>query len=420
MWFQLKEGVRKVRDAIAGMWVRKGAGETLAMDATATAAVAGPGLVERTRHALWRWKMPLLLVGLVGAVGWQVYREPPLATIARGELGVRHNRLTGDTAMLEEGIALVLPLVHDLRVFPLRDQTYRPEALQSANGPAPLQSREGLSFGLDISVRYGLDRARLKQAAEKLPNDIAGEIVEPAVHGLVYKLLAQYTVREVFSTKRGEIQQQLEAELARRLTADGIVLKGVAIGKIDLPADYKRGMESLLAEELASEKMRYTLDLKGKRVKESELDAEAEKVRREKVAEALAREQVIAARAQEESMKHVLPFKQRQIEQRQLEAEAEKQSRVRGAEATAQARRIEATGEAEARQKLADAEAYRLEKLGKVNAEQMAREGALVTNHPLLIQKALADKLGDKIQVIIAPPSETGFIAANLVGQGKK
>jgi hypothetical protein len=52
-----------------------------------------------------------------------------------------------------------------------------------------------------------------------------------------------------------------------------------------------------------------------------------------------------------------------------------------------------------------------------VSAEQMAREGALVTKHPLLIQKALADKLSDKIQVIIAPPpSDGGFIGGTLLG----
>jgi regulator of protease activity HflC (stomatin/prohibitin superfamily) len=119
-------------------------------------------------------------------------------------------------------------------------------------------------------------------------------------------------------------------------------------------------------------------------------------------------------------MKHVLPFKQRQIEQRQLEAEADKLSRIRVAEGSAQARRVEAGGEADARQKLADAEAYRLERVGKANAEQMAREGALVTRHPLLIQKTLADKLSDKIQVIIAPPpADGGFIGATLLG-GKK
>ena len=176
-------------------------------------------------------------------------------------------------------------------------------------------------------------------------------------------------------------------------------------------------MNALLAEELAAEKMRYTLDLKDKRVQESALDAEAEKVRREKTAEAAAREQVIAARGQEEAMQHVLPFKQRQIEQRRLEAEAEKVARIRGAEGSAEARQIEAVAEAQARQKLADAEAYRLEKIGKATAEQMEREGALVTRHPLLVQKALADKLSDKIQVIIAPPpADNGFIGATLLG----
>jgi uncharacterized membrane protein YqiK len=176
-------------------------------------------------------------------------------------------------------------------------------------------------------------------------------------------------------------------------------------------------MEVLLAEELEAQKMDYTLQVKDKRVRETELEANAEKVRREVRAEAAAREQVIAARAQEEAMKHVLPFKQRQIEQRQLEAEAEKQSRIRTAEGSAQARRIEANGEADARQKLSDAEVYRLEKVGKFNAEQMAREGALVTKHPLLIQKTLADKLSDKIQVIIAPPSDGAFIGSTLLGQ---
>src|SRR6185295_5527797 len=117
---------------------------------------------------------------------------------------------------------------------------------------------------------------------------------------------------EIFSTKRAEIQSAIEGELKPRLAADGVLLRNVQIGKIDLPADYRKGMEELLAEELAGEKMKYTLDLKEKQVKETELKAQAEKVRREIGAEAAAREQVIAARAQEEAMKHVLPFKQRQ------------------------------------------------------------------------------------------------------------
>jgi len=86
----------------------------------------------------------------------------------------------------------------------------------------------------------------------------------------------------------------------------------------------------------------------------------------------------------------------------------------------AEERRIEAGGEADSRQKLADAEVYQLERVGKANADQMEREGDLISRNPLLIQKTLADKLSDKVQVIIAPPpANGGFIGSDLLGAAK-
>jgi regulator of protease activity HflC (stomatin/prohibitin superfamily) len=362
-------------------------------------------------------KGSLLLLGTASALGYLLYMHPPLQGLNSGEIGLRVNRLSGASSVFSDGSILVLPGMHELRVLSLRDQTYRPLEMREADGPSPLQSLEGLSLGVDLAVRYAVDPRKVGSIAARLPNNIGQEIVEPAVQGIIYKTFSRYTVKEIFSSKRQDIQQILETELKPKLAADGIILKSIQMGKVDLPDDYRRGMESLLAEELASEKMRYTLELKDKRVKEAELEANAEKVRREKSAEAAATEQIIAAKAQEDAMKHILPFKQRQIEQRKLEAEADKVSRIRVAEGSAQSREIEAVGEANSRQKLADAEAYRMERLGQVNAAQMEREGALVTRHPLLIQKALADKLSDKIQVIIAPPpADGGFIGNALIG----
>ena len=358
----------------------------------------------------------VVVAAAVGLIGYVLVKNPPIRTVGRGEAGVRENRLTGEVTQWRDGSVLVIPGMHEMHVYSLRDRIYRPMQMSKADGPSPLQSLEGLSLGLDLSVRYALDPASLRSVAARLPDDIDNEVVEPAVSGVIYKIIARYTVKEIFSTKRTEISQEINKELRARLANDGIALHDVLIGKVDLPVDYRRGMDALLAEELATEKMKYTLDLKDKRVKEVALEGEADKTRREKAAEASAREQVIAAKAQEEAMKHVLPFKQRQVEQRQLEAEAEKVARIRGAEGAAQARRIEANGESDAREKLADAEAYRLEKVGKVNAEQMEREGIVVTAHPLLIQKTLAEKLSDKVQVIIAPPGD-GVVTAALLGK---
>lgn len=366
-------------------------------------------------RALLRARYLLLAGALLG--GYALYRSPPLEHIARQEVGLRVNRWTGATTLLGEGPALLLPGLHELRRFPLQDRLFQPQRSARADGEAPLQSIEGLSLGVEISIRYALDPQRVTAISARDIKQLEQQLVEPLVQGVIYKVIARYSVREIFTGKRVEVQQALHDELQPLLAADGLLLRSVLMGNIDLPPDYRAGMDQLLAMELETQKMAHTLTLKEQQVKESALQADADKMRREKAAEAAANEQIIAARGQQEAMKHVLPFKQRQIEQRQLEADADKAQRIRQAEATAEARRIEAIAEAESRRKLADAEAYRLEQLGRVNSEQMARDGALVSQYPLLIQKTLADKLSDKVSVIIAaPPSDGGFIGANLVG----
>jgi regulator of protease activity HflC (stomatin/prohibitin superfamily) len=371
---------------------------------------AGSGLARARR--------PLLALAVLVLLGAALLRWPPVVSVAPGEVAIRSNHLTGATTELGEGPALRLPLLQDLHRYSLRDQVLRPLEGRLAAGPSPYQSVEGLSLGVDVAVRYAVDPAQVARIARSLPADLGAEIVAPQLQGVTYRSFARYTVREIFSTKREEIQQGIENELRPRLAADGIALKAVQIGNVDLPADYRRGMDQLLTEELEAEKMRYTLELKEKQILQSQFEAQADKVRRETAADAAAREQIIAARAQEEAMKHVLPFKQKQIEQRRLEAEAEKASRIKLAEANAQARRIEAEGEADSRVKLADAEVYRLDRMGRSNAEQMAREGELLDRHPLLIQKTLADKLSDKVRVIIAPAGTDGrFLGSGLIGE---
>ncbi len=375
----------------------------------------------KARLSALRQQRPVLVLSVLAVGALMLLAKPPLRVVPRGEVSLRTNQFSGAVSVEREGSFVLLPGLHEVRSFPLRDQSYRPEKLARAGGPAPLQSVEGLSLGLDLTVRWAIDPTRLTELARKLPDHIEAELIDPAVQAVLYKQIARHTVREIFSSQRAEIAAAIEAELRAKLAGDGILLRGVQIGSVDLPADYRKGMDGLLADSLASERMRYTLEMADKKVKQTEFEANADKVRRETAAEASAREQIIAAKAQEEAMKHVLPFKQKQIEQRSLEAEAENASRIKQAEGAAKARRIEVEAEASARQKLADAEAYRVAQVGRANVEQMAAEGALITKHPLLIQKAMADKLSDKIQVIIAPPPAVGgFIGNALLGAPAK
>jgi regulator of protease activity HflC (stomatin/prohibitin superfamily) len=401
-------------DRLRLLWVslRHALAVSAARAATAMRARAAAGA-----GAVWRRRLRFAAVLLVAALAALLWTYPPFAAVHRSEVLVRTNLLSGAASAYSAGTVLVVPGVHQVRRYSTRDQLYRTTQAARADGPAPFQSNEGLSIGVDLTVRWAIDRSRVAQLSREFPDDLEADLVQPAVQGIVYPLLARHSVREIFSSQRATIQQEMARELTPKLAALGLVLRGVDMGQVDLPRDYRAQMEKLLAEELETEKIRYTLQLKEAQVKQALLESESDKVRRQKAAEAAGQEQVIAARAQEETMKHILPFKQKQIEQRQLEAEADKVARIRTAEGAAEARRIEARGEAESRQKLADAEAYRLELVGKTNAGQMEREGVLLGRYPLLIQKTLADKLSDKVQVIIAPTPAAGqFIGSNLVG----
>jgi len=359
-------------------------------------------------------------VALACGAAWGLAKHPPLYTVHAGEVAVRTDLFTGRAVAATEGRLLLLPGVYEVRVLPARDQIYHASRMASADGAGALQSLEGLSLGMDLTLAWRIDQRQLPGLAARLPENIERDLIDPALQASVYPVVAQHSVREIFSTQRAPIEQAITAALRAKLAAQGIELRSVQIGHIDLPADYRAGMEGLLAEGLAADKMQYTLALKAQQVKQTELEAQADKSRREIAAEAAEREQVIAARAQEEAMQHILPLKEKQIQQRALEADAANAERVKLAEGNAKARQIEVEAEARARQRLADAEAYRLAEISKVDAERMAREGALLTQHPLLVQKTLADKLSDKVQVIIAPPSASGaFIGAGLLGQSQ-
>ncbi len=59
----------------------------------------------------------------VVAAGALVAHNPPVRQLAPGELGVRVNLFTGTASQWRDGGVWVLPGLHYLRVFSLRDQT---------------------------------------------------------------------------------------------------------------------------------------------------------------------------------------------------------------------------------------------------------------------------------------------------------
>src|SRR4051812_12548415 len=83
-------------------------------------------VASHTADAVNAVKGAFLLLAVLAAVAYGLYRHPPFKNVARGEVGVRINRITGEVSEWRDGSVFVLPALHEMRVFSLRDRSYRP------------------------------------------------------------------------------------------------------------------------------------------------------------------------------------------------------------------------------------------------------------------------------------------------------
>jgi regulator of protease activity HflC (stomatin/prohibitin superfamily) len=186
------------------------------------------------------------------------------------------------------------------------------------------------------------------------------------------------------------------------------------LSDIQLPVEYAKGLEGLLLKEQEDDQLGVQTDIQQKQVRIAELQAEAEAAQKVKMAEGDAKSKVVEAKGEADAMQYTLPLKQKQIEQSKLEAQARKEATIQNAEADAQAKVIDSKAELERRNLLADAEASRIKLIAKANAERMTSEADLLNRSPLLINKIVAERLSDKIQVVMVP-SDGKFFFANDV-----
>ena len=190
-----------------------------------------------------------------------------IMVVPSGMGGVRVSQTRGTLpGTLYSGVHFVTPLVEQLQTFDLRDKlfttgrvedgakanvTSRPAAFDSLD----VQSKEGLSMGLAITVRYRLDPRKLDYIQSHLPQPVESEIVPPVVASAWRELAPNYTVREIFSTRREEVRQRAATVITKKLSADGVIVEEVMLRNIQLPPEYAKGLEELLLKEQQDDRL---------------------------------------------------------------------------------------------------------------------------------------------------------------------
>ena len=389
---------------------------------------------EAPEPTAWRTPAALTLVALMPLI-----IAGSIVVVPSGMGGVVVSQLRGTLpGTLYPGVHFITPMVDSVETFDLRDHLFTAGVIDDASQaekadksdtkksmlthelpPSTLsvQSKEGLNIGLAVTVRYRLDPRRLDSIQAHLEQPVDKQIVPPVVASAWRELAPDYTVRDIFSAKREEVRRKASDVITRKLGADGILVEEVMLRDVQLPAEYSKGLEGLLLKEQEDDQLGIQTDIQQKQVRIAELQAEAEAAQKVKASEGEAKSRVIEAKGESDAMQYTLPLKQKQIEQSKLEAEARKESTIQNAEADAQAKVIDSKAEQQRRNLLADAEANRVRVMAVADGERMKSEAALLNESPLLINKIIAERLSDKIQVMMVP-SDGKFFFANDVFKG--
>jgi regulator of protease activity HflC (stomatin/prohibitin superfamily) len=404
--------------------------------------------IERPKRAI-RWAAA---AKLVVAAALCALAASSILVVPDGNAAVRISQISGvRPGTLYAGTHLITPLIQRAQLYDVRDKVFSTSVAEGTREKLEVlnvETHEGLEVGLAVTVRYRIDPRRLDYVQSNLPQPIDQEIVAPVVTSVFREVAPNYVVRDIFAIKREEFRQHATEIITARLSSDAIVVKEVLLRKVQLPEEYAQGLQGLLLKEQEDDRVTVDQSIEQKKVKIAESQAEAQKVRQIKHAEADAQTRVLMSKAESDSMQYTLPLKQKLIEQSRLEAEARKQTTiqdaeaqaqakvinskaddesaklrsetqnvlvVKNAEAAAQAKVIDGKAELERRNLMADAEAHNIRATAQAEAEELQLEAAALKTNPLLVQYTVAQRLSDKVQIMMVPNDGKFFFTNDVL-----
>ncbi len=172
--------------------------------------------------------------------------------IGPGSQGVLF-KLWGGTLsdFIGEGIHFVWPW-NTMYVYDVRVQ----------DGPERLTilASNGLSVGLDISIRFQPQGAELPALHQEIGPDYYAKIIKPTIRSEIRKIVGQFTPEEIYSTKRQEVETNIIEEIQGALTGRHVVVEAILIRSVELPERLRIAISEKLEEEQRAEKMAFTLE----------------------------------------------------------------------------------------------------------------------------------------------------------------
>jgi len=131
-----------------------------------------------------------------------------------------------------------------------------------------------LKIKLDMTVFYQPTYDQLGYLETERGSRYESKVIQPAMRAVAREVIAQYLPEEFNTTKREEIQLEIENRLEEKLSNNYIQLNDVLIRNIELPLTLQQAIERKLQQEQESLEYEFRIEKASKEAERKKIEAE--------------------------------------------------------------------------------------------------------------------------------------------------
>ena len=128
---------------------------------------------------------------------------------------------------------------------------------------------------MDQKPRVGDGTLRLSGRDDLYRNRIARatRVCAPAVRSVIRLVISEYAVMDVYSSKRAQIQDEINLKIKALVEKDGFVIDEVVLRDVRFTPEFAKAIEAKQIAQQSAEQMRYTLEKEEKEAERKVIEA---------------------------------------------------------------------------------------------------------------------------------------------------
>lgn len=207
---------------------------------------------------------------------------------------------------LQSGLHWIIPFAERVERFPKVNQNYTMSSVAD-EGEIPgddsiqVRTKDGQQVFIDASVIYAVDPTKVVQLYSTWRSNYEEQLVRTQARGVIREVASQYGVEEIVSSKRGEMEQLIDTQLAEIFTENNLVLRDFVLRNIRFSDEYAAAVEQKQIAEQQAQQAAFVVEQKKQEAEQARQIAQGQADAAVIAAQGAAEARLIQAQAEAEA-----------------------------------------------------------------------------------------------------------------------